>query len=109
MKYQAENIDDLIRSQQLVSELFTYIGNNHPQAYLAETPHNFFRLLVGQDPTARIKVFTARDNNEIKGCVIALIIANPLFVAKPFIHRFVNLTNNDSDFDDYVELILNSL
>lgn len=110
MHYQLERLENLAHSQQLLSELFVYIGKNQPQGYLAETPHNFFRLWAGQDPTAQLKVFTARDEqNALQGCVMAMVIANPLFVAKPFVLKLVDLTNGDKAFEDYVKVVLDSL
>ncbi|WP_439327590.1 hypothetical protein [Lonepinella sp. BR2357] len=110
MKYQTEHITDIASSQQLLSELFTYIGEHFDQtAQLRLNWQHFFQVWAGQTPYTQIKVFTAREDNQIKGCVMALLLDNPLFVTKPFIHRFIDLTNEDKAFDDYVETILASL
>ncbi|MDH2997168.1 hypothetical protein A1D22_05715 [Pasteurellaceae bacterium LFhippo2] len=111
MKYQTERIEDIAQSQQLIADLFQYVGEHYDQsAQLRENWQLFFRIWGNQDPYTKIKVFTARnDEGKIEGCVMALLIENPLFVAKPFIERFVDLTQEDTDFDDYVTLILDNL
>lgn len=40
---------------------------------------------------------------------MVLVLDNPLFIAKPFIQRFVDITNDDKAFDEYVNVVLNSL
>lgn len=39
---------------------------------------------------------------------MALVMDNPLFVVKPFINRFIDLTNGDRGFDEYVNIVLDS-
>lgn len=111
MKYQTERIETIGQSQNLLTELFTFVGEHHDQtAQLRENWVPFFRIWGNQDPYTKIKVFTARDEqNHIVGCVMALLIENPLFVEKPFIQRFVDLTNGDVQFEQYVKLILDSV
>ncbi|MBV6546416.1 hypothetical protein, partial [Ursidibacter maritimus] len=110
IKYQTERIENLAQSQTLLAELFTYVGEHYDQtAQLRPEWQHFFQIWAGKTPYTKIKVFTARDEqNQIQWCVMALLIENPLFVTKLFIHRFINLTNNDGDFDDYVTLILDN-
>lgn len=110
MKYQTEHIEQVGQSQTLLAELFTYIGENYPEkdAQLRSDWRYFFQLWASQLPFARIKVFTARENDQLKGCVMALVVEHPLFITKPFTQRFVDLTNDDKAFDDYVDVILNS-
>lgn len=111
MKYQVEHLDQLAHSQNLLSELFVFIAEHHDQsAYLTTNPEMFFKLWAGQDLNLKLKVFTARDDEgKIQGCVMALLINNPLFIAKPFTQRIVDLTQNDKAFADYVQVILASL
>lgn len=110
MQYQLERIEDLAQSQSLLAELFTYVGEHYDQqAQLRTDWRHFFQLWSGQTPYTHIKVFTAREGGEIKGCVMALVLDNPLFVTKPFIQRFIDLTQGDKGFDDYVNVVLNSL
>ncbi|WP_192899930.1 hypothetical protein [Rodentibacter pneumotropicus] len=54
-------------------------------------------------------MFTAREEGKIQGCVMVLVIENPLFVTKPFIQRFIDLTQGDKGFDEYVKIVLDSL
>ncbi|MGX2956448.1 hypothetical protein ACWIYZ_05070 [Ursidibacter arcticus] len=111
MKYQTERIENLAQSQTLLAELFTYVGEHYDQtAQLRPEWQHFFQIWAGQTPYTKIKVFTARDEqNQIQGCVMALLIENPLFVIKPFIEKFVNLTSGDKAFEEYVNIVLESL
>lgn len=110
MKYQTERIENVAQSQTLLAELFTYVGDNfNPDAQLRTDWQYLFQLWAGQVPFAKIKVFTAREDGKVQGCVMALILDNPLFVTRPVVHRFIDLTNGDKAFDDYVDVILNSL
>lgn len=112
MQYQTERIENIAQSQQLIAELFGYIGEYFPdkEAQLRSDWQHFFQIWAGQLPYTKIKVFTARDEqNNIQGCVMVLVLDNPLFVVKPFIQRFVDITNDDKAFDEYVNVVLNSL
>lgn len=111
MKYQTERLEDIAQSQTLLAELFTYVGEHYDQnAQLRPEWQHFFQVWAGQTPYTKIKVFTARnDEGKIEGCVMALLIDNPLFIAKPFIERFVDLTAGDQAFNDYVNVVLESL
>lgn len=111
MQYQLERIENLGQSQQLLSELFTYIGEHYDQtAQLRSDWRHFFQIWAGQLPYTKIKVFTARDEQgKLQGCVMALIVDNPLFISPPFVYRFIDLTQNDKAFEDYVAVILKSL
>lgn len=110
MHYQTEHIENLAQSQTLLAELFTYVGEHYDQtAQLRSSWQHFFQVWAGQTPYTQIKVFTARENDQIKGCVMALLLDNPLFIAKPIIHRFVDLTNGDKGFEEYVKIVLDSL
>ena len=111
MQYQTERIENINQSQQLIAELFGYIGEHFPdkEAQLRADWQHFFQIWAGQLPYVKLKVFTARENNQIKGCVMVLIIDNPLFITKPFIQRFVDITQGDKGFDEYMEVVLNSL
>lgn len=111
MQYQTEHLENLSQSQTLLAELFSYIGEHFEQtAQLRTEWTHFFQIWAGQMPYTKIKVFTARDETgKLQGCVMALLLDNPLFITKPFIHRFVDLTQGDNAFDEYVEIILKSL
>lgn len=111
MKYQTEHLENLAQSQQLMAELFTYVGEHYdPTAQLRSDWRHFFQVWAGQTPYTKIKVFTARDEQgKVQGCVMALVLDNPLFITKPVIAKFVALTNGDKSFEDYVEIVLNSL
>ncbi|MCQ9120945.1 hypothetical protein BKG95_02300 [Rodentibacter pneumotropicus] len=110
MKYQTERIEDIAQSQTLLAELFSYIGEHYDQnAQLRPQWQHFFQVWAGQTPYTKIKVFTAREEGKIQGCVMVLVMENPLFVTKPFIQRFIDLTQGDKDFDDYVKIVLDSL
>ncbi|WP_124210589.1 hypothetical protein [Vespertiliibacter pulmonis] len=110
MNYQTEHIENVAQSQTLLAELFTYVGENFElDAQLRTDWQHFFQIWAGQSPYTKLKVFTARENEKIQGCVMALVIDNPLFVTKPFIQRFIDLTNNDKAFNDYVNVVLASI
>lgn len=110
MNYQLERLENLAQSQTLLAELFTYVGEHYDQtAQLRTGWQHFFQVWSGQTPYTQIKVFTARDNGNLCGCVMALVQENPLFVAKPFINRFINLTHGDKGFEEYVKIVLDSL
>lgn len=111
MKYQTEKLENLAQSQTLLAELFTYVGEHFdPSAQLRSDWRYFFQIWAGQMPYTKIKVFTARDEqNHIQGCVMALVLDNPLFIAKPFIQRFIDLTQNDHAFEEYINVVLDSL
>lgn len=108
MQYQVEHITDISQSQSLLTALFTYIAENG-EGQLRSQWQDFFRIWADQDPIVKIKVFTAREGEEIKGCVLALVVNNPLIITRPTISRIINLTNNDKAFDEYVEVVLKSL
>lgn len=111
MNYQTERIENLSQSQTLIAELFSYIGEHFPDqtAQLRSDWQHFFQIWAGQLPYTKLKVFTARENGSIKGCVMVLVLDNPLFVTKPFIQRFIDITNGDKAFDEYVNVILESM
>lgn len=111
MKYQAERIEHIGQSQALLAELFTYIGEHFQDqnAQLRPDWRYFFQLWAGQMPFTKIKVFTAREDGKLKGCVMALVLDHPLFITKPFTQRFIDITHGDTAFDEYVNVILNSL
>lgn len=111
MQYQTEHIQELAQSQQLLSQLLIFVGEHYQEqsATLVEDPTHFFRLWANQDPNQTIKVFTAREQGEIKGCVMVQLVKNPLFIAKPTAIKFVEITNGDKAFEDYVQIILESL
>lgn len=111
MKYQTEHLEQVVQSQTLLAELFSFVGEHYdPNAQLRTDWQHFFQIWAGQLPYVKIKVFTARDDEQkIQGCVMALVLDNPLFIAQPIAHRFVELTQNDAAFDEYVRVILESL
>lgn len=111
MHYQTEHLENLSHSQTLLADLFAFIGEHFDQtAQLRTEWQHFFQIWAGQSPYTKIKVFTARDEQgKLQGCVMALLTENPLFITKPFIHRFVDLTQGDQSLAEYVETILKSL
>lgn len=111
MQYQLERLENIAHSQTLLSELFIFIGENADRnAYLSERPEMLFRLWGGNDPMLKLKVFTARDDEQkLQGVVMVMTVENPLFLAKPFIHRLVDLTQNDHAFADYVDTVMGAL
>lgn len=111
MQYQTERLENLTQSQTLLAELFRYIGEHFPDqnAQLRSDWQHFFQIWAGQMPYTKLKVFTAREDNQLKGCVMVLILDNPLFITKPFVQRFIDITNSDKGFEEYVQVILNSL
>lgn len=110
MQYQLERLENLAQSQTLLAELFTYVGEHYdPEAQLRADWRHFFQLWSGQTPYTQIKVFTARNNGKLTACVMALVIDNPLFVSKPFVSRFIDFTNGDKAFEEYVQQVLASL
>lgn len=111
MKYQIERIEEITKgeeAQKILAELFVFIGENYEQtAKLQDKPFQFFRLWGRQDPVNQIKVMTARDDDgKVQGCVMALVIINPLFIAKPYVIRFVELYGDDEKFKQYVDVVL---
>lgn len=111
MQYQTERLENLTQSQTLLAELFRYIGEHFPDqnAQLRSDWQHFFQIWAGQMPYTKLKVFTAREDNQLKSCVIVLILDNPLFITKPFVQRFIDITNGDKGFEEYVQVILDSL
>lgn len=110
MKYQLERLENLAHSQQLLSELFVYIGEHQKTGYITERPEAFFRAWGGNDPMLKLKVFTARSaEGRLQGVIIVLLVENPLFLAKPFIHYLVDLSHQDTAFQEYVRVILEAL
>lgn len=111
MKYQTEHITDLANSQELMRQLFLFIGENEEQTkQLRPSWQPFMQAWAGENPLVRIKVFTARDEqNAIQGCVMAILTADPLFISKPSVARIVNITQGDKGFEDYVNIVLASL
>lgn len=111
MKYQLERLENLAHSQELLSELFIFIGENaDPNAYLSEKPEMLFRLWGGRDPMMKLRVFTARnEDGKLSGAVMVMLVENPLFLSKPFMHRLVDLTQGDLAFTDYVNTVLEAV
>lgn len=111
MRYQLERLENLAHSQQLLSELFIFIGENAaPNTYLTERPEMLFRLWGGNDPMLKLNVFTARnDEGKLQGVVMVMTIANPLFLARPFRQTLLELYQGDDAFRDYVRLIMEAL
>lgn len=110
MKYQLEHISDLTEPQKQLKELFEFIATHEDQATkFAADMSGFFRLWAGREPLAQLKLFTSRaENGELKGVVLALVIQHPLFIKRPAIHRFVDLTLGDTAFEQYINVICES-
>ena len=110
MKFVTEH---LINSQDLLGEIFSYIGTNYPdqKARIRSDPDGwqpFFKAWGGEDPFHQIKVFTMREESdgEIKGCVVVLISKNPLFIERPHFDWLVDISHGNQAFKTYIETVL---
>lgn len=112
MQYQIEHFHDISNNpQEKLTELFAFaLENQPPQTRFALDTSAFLRLWAGRDPLGKAVICTARDEQgKLQGIVMTAAIQHPLFITRPFIFRFVEVTKGDSAFAEYVKLVEESL
>lgn len=112
MKYQIEHFSEIADNpQDKLTELFAFaLENEVPNTRFVLDTGAFFKLWAGRDPVGKALVITARDEQgKLTGLVMAGAINNPLFIKRPFVFRFVDVTKQDKAFEDYINVVLGSL
>ncbi len=99
MQYQLMKLDNNIEEQ--TKSLFEFILEKGDITELANP-----RTLVEDWHSGAIKIFVAKENNEIKAVKVILVIKDPIYAMKYHLIESLAVGINDQGFNAYVESAL---